>query len=276
MPAFLKQPGPDDAIIVYFSGHGFRDAAGKMYLAPIDCNPDDLLNSAIAVEWFRQKLAECKAHFKLLILDSCHAGSEKGESDGKSLTAKDIGEPFQDLEGVVTLASSTAKEKSQIWEEKQQSLFSYWLNQGLRGNADDNNDNAVDIDELYKYVYRHVTRTAKLTQPLPQTPVRIVRSGTPDVPVVAYLQPLTLRQVIADTAEQMADAIEERQDRTRSACWNSSTTRSWANCWGPISACWAATAPRNWSASSRSRRRQVHRRRSPPPAIGHPRAGPET
>jgi uncharacterized caspase-like protein len=211
LPVWLKQPGPDDSIIVYFSGHGFRDAAGKMYLAPIDCNPDDLVKSAIPVEWFRQQLAECKAHFKLLVLDSCHAGSEKGESDGKSLSAKDIGEPFRDLEGVVTLASSMANEKSQIWEEKQQSLFSYWLNQGLRGHADDNNDNAVDIDELYKYVYRNVTRTAKLTQPLAQTPVRIVRSGTPDVPVVANLQPLTLRQVIADTAEQMADAIEARK-----------------------------------------------------------------
>ncbi len=74
LPAWLKQPGPDDSIIVYFSGHGFRDASGKMYLAPIDGNPEDLVNSAISVEWFRQQLAECKAHFKLLILDSCHAG----------------------------------------------------------------------------------------------------------------------------------------------------------------------------------------------------------
>ena len=211
LPAWLKQPGPDDTVLVYFTGHGFRDANGKMYLAPIDVNPDDLVKTGIAVEWFREQIASCKARFKLLILDSCHAGSEKGEGDQREVVAKDLGEPFKELEGVVTLASSTAKEKSQIWEAKKQSLFSYWLNQGLRGNADENSDGVVDIDELYKYVYRNVTRTAKLHQPLPQTPVRIVRSGTPDVPTVTKLKPLTLRQVLTDTAERLADAIEERK-----------------------------------------------------------------
>ena len=211
LAAWLKQPGAEDTLLVYFSGHGFRDAAGRMYLAPIDCNPDDLAKTGIAIEWFRQQIAGCKARFKLLVLDSCHAGSEKGDGNERSVVANDLGEPFKDLEGVVTLASSTAKEKSQIWDDKQQSLFSYWLNQGLRGHADENGDGVVDVDELYKYVYRNVTRTAKARMPLPQTPVRIVRSGTPDVPAVARLLPLPLRQVLADMAEQLADAVQERK-----------------------------------------------------------------
>lgn len=211
LSAFLQLPGPEDTVMVYFSGHGFRDASGKMYLGPIDCNPEDLSKTGIAVEWFRGQIAGCKAKFKLLVLDSCHAGSEKGDDDSQSVVPTDLGATFKDLEGVVTLASSTAKEKSQIWEEKHQSLFSYWLNQGLRGNADENNDGAVDIDELYKYVYRNVTRTAKARHPLPQTPVRIVRSGTPDVPAIGRLQPLTLRQVLSDMAEQLADTLAERQ-----------------------------------------------------------------
>ena len=211
LPVWLRQPGPEDTVLVYFTGHGFRDANGKMFLAPIDVNPDELIKTGIAVEWFREQIAGCKARFKLLILDSCHAGSEKGEADSRAVVSKDLGEPFKELEGVVTLASSTAKEKSQIWEAKRQSLFSYWLNQGLRGHADENSDGVVDVDELYKYVYRNVTRTAKLHQPLPQTPVRIVRSGTPDVPAVAKLRPLTLRQVLTDTAERLTDAIEERK-----------------------------------------------------------------
>jgi len=56
-----------------------------------------------------------------------------------------------------------------------------------------------------------VTRTARATQPLPQTPVRIVRTGTPDVPAVAKLRPLTLRQILTDMAEQLANALEERK-----------------------------------------------------------------
>jgi hypothetical protein len=164
----------------------------------------------VPVQWLREQIAGCAAGFKLLVLDACHAGSEKGD-DETGIAAKDLGEPFKDLAGVVTIASSTGDEKSQIWEDKQQSLFSYWLNVGLRGNADENGDSQVDIDELYKFVHRNVTRSAKARFPRAQTPVRIVRSGTPDVPVVVQLQPTTLRDVLADMADQLATSLDERK-----------------------------------------------------------------
>ena len=66
-------------------------------------------------------------------------------------------------------------------------------------------------NELYKYVYDNVKRTAERHMPLKQTPVRIVRPGTEGVPVVARLAPMTLRQVIGDTAQQIADAIADRK-----------------------------------------------------------------
>jgi uncharacterized caspase-like protein len=213
LPRLFERVEPGDSLVVYFSGHGFRDAAGKLYLAPLDCDPADPTASGVPVEWLREQIASCRAAFKLLVLDACHAGSEKGDDDDAeaSVAAKDLGDLFRNLEGVVTIASSTADEKSQLWDDKQHSLFSYWLNQGLKGHADENSDGAVDIDELYKFVYRNVTNTAKAQFPLPQTPVRIVRSGTPDVPVVVRLRPQTLREILSDIAEQLADKINERR-----------------------------------------------------------------
>ena len=213
LPAWLKQPGPRDTILVFFSGHGFRDAAGKMYLAPIDIDPENAATTGIPIEWFREQIGACPAGFKLLVLDACHAGSEKGEDDRVGVAAKDLGDPFQNLEKVVTLASSTADQKSQIWEDKRQSLFSYWLNQGLKGHADKDNDGIVDVDELYEYVSRNVKHTSEVYFPRPQTPVRIVRSGVSGVPAVVRLQPQTLRQVISDMAEQMSDVLLERRIR---------------------------------------------------------------
>jgi uncharacterized caspase-like protein len=45
IPEFLKQPGPEDSIIIFFSGHGFKDPQGRLYLAPLDCDPANPLVS---------------------------------------------------------------------------------------------------------------------------------------------------------------------------------------------------------------------------------------
>jgi len=211
IPAWLDLPEPQDQVVVYFTGHGFRDADGKMYLAPIDCDPAHPVETGIPVEWFREQIARCRANFKLLIIDSCHAGSEKGEDEDKyEVVAKELGEPFRDLTNVVTLASSTGDEKSQIWEDKQQSLYSYWLNQGLKGHADENGDNAVDVDELNKFVYQNVVRSAKKHFPRPQTPVRIVRTGVEGAPIVLQLKPLGLKDVLNDMSEQLTTSLAEQ------------------------------------------------------------------
>lgn len=211
LPEWLAKPGPEDQIVVYFTGHGFRDDEGHMYLAPLDCDPANPAATGIPIEWMRDQIAGCRARVKLLVLDACHAGSEKSiEEENEGVVAKDLAAPFRDLADVVTLASSTGEEKSQLWEEKRQSLFSYWLNQGLKGHADENGDGDVDIDELNKYVYRNVTHIAKDRFSREQTPVRIVRPGAPGVPTVLRLQPQSLRQVISDMANELAWAMQDR------------------------------------------------------------------
>ncbi len=127
----LKRVRPEDGILVYFSGHGIRDENGKLYLAPVDTVPEDPAGTAIPVEWLRGQIAGCPARLKLLVLDACHAGSEKGTDDKRNPSAEDLGQEFKSLQGVVTLASCKADETSKVWADKRQSLFSYWLNQGF-------------------------------------------------------------------------------------------------------------------------------------------------
>lgn len=200
----------DDQVLIFFSGHGYRDDAGRLYLATTNCDPKNPAETGVPVEWLRDQLAKCPAKYKLLVLDACHAGSDKGEETVKDVVAKDLGEPFRDVAGVMTLASSTADEKSQLWEEKEQSLFTYWLNQGLRGHADENGDSEVDIDELNKYVHRNVTRVAKQRFNRAQTPVRIFR-GAAGVPVVMKLNPLSLKALMSDIAEQLSWSLDDRE-----------------------------------------------------------------
>ena len=208
---WLGKAGPNDTVLVYFTGHGFQDKEGKMYLAPIDCDPKDPSATGIPIEKVREQIAGCKAGLRVLVLDACHAGSEKGETEDHELTTKDLQSVFENLEGVVTLASCKANEKSLIWDDKQQSLFSYWFNQGLRGHADRDSNGAVDIDELYKFVERRVRNTAEARFRRPQTPVRIVRTGVTGVPNVVKLKPQGLKVTLADVAEQLAITLGEQQ-----------------------------------------------------------------
>jgi hypothetical protein len=206
----LVRLGPQDDVLVYFSCHGFRDSDGKLYLAQIDCDPANPAPGGIPVAWLREQLAACKAKFKLLLIDACHGGAEKGDEAGSGVAARDLGTPFGDLASVVTLASSQGDEKSLVWYEKRQSLFTYWVNQGLKGHADQNGDGRVTIDELYEYVFENVTDVAERYFGRKQTPVRIVRSGTPGVPVVVSLNPHTLKGMLDDMAEQLATAMQLR------------------------------------------------------------------
>ena len=81
LPGWLKQAGPADQVLVFFSGHGFRDSQGQLYLAGLDCDPRDPAAGGVPVAWLRDQLAACPAKVKLLIIDACHAGSEKGGPD---------------------------------------------------------------------------------------------------------------------------------------------------------------------------------------------------
>lgn len=212
LPTWLSQPGPDDSVLVYFSGHGFQGTDGKMYLAPLDFEKSKPAETGLSVDWLRDQIAKCKARFKLLIIDSCHAGSEKDAIDDASeITAGSLGDQFRSLEGVVTLASCRSEQKSLIWREKQRSLYSYWLTEGLKGHADRDSDGNVDIDELHKYVGRRVAYTADVRFPREQTPVRIIGPRVTGVPAVVQLNPQPLRKLLANMAEHIADLMDEHR-----------------------------------------------------------------
>ena len=203
---WLRGSGKNDTVIIYFSGHGFRDATGKMYLAPLDTDPANLAATAIPVTWLRDQIANCKAALKVLVLDACHAGTLKGGME-TNVGPQDL-EMFKKLEGVVTLASSTADQPSQMWAEKTQSLFTCWLAQGLKGNADADGNGEINIDELYGYVYHNVSETAKAKNPiLQQNPVREIGVVIKGQPVVLYLKPQSLDELLSEMAKQLSDAI---------------------------------------------------------------------
>ena len=210
VPRWLQKCRSGDQVLVYFSGHGVRDAGGTLYLAPNDVDPAKLAETCLSLSWFRDQIADCEAGTKILILDACHAGTSKGNDalPGNNAGADAIGATFKDVPGVVTLASSTAAEESQLWPQREQSLFSYWLNQGLKGHADRDADDRIDVDELFQYVRDNVTRSAD--QAHPQHPVRNIGPDVEGVPAVTRLQPMTSEQLLNQVTDELAWAMKDR------------------------------------------------------------------
>ena len=127
--------GEYQRVLLYFSGHGFRDSQGRLYFAPPDCDRQDLPLTGLPQSLVKQLLDGCtRVPVKLLVLDCCHAGEGRGEGVGES--SSKLAGVFRSAKGLLTLASCLDDEVSLEWEAKQHGLFTYWLCQGLKGGGE--------------------------------------------------------------------------------------------------------------------------------------------
>lgn len=149
---------PNDTVLFFLSGHGVL-LDGRAYFVPVEA--DQAFQEMVSIAELRRILRKSKAQRRVLILDACHSGGEKS-----SETAK-MSQSFEDdlradSEGIVTLASCRAEETSLEAPSKGHGLFTYWLIQGLKGEADTTGDrnHRIDILELYRFVSDRVKQEA--------------------------------------------------------------------------------------------------------------------
>ena len=119
---WLAKRAETESVLLYFGGHGFRDGENHLYLATKDCDPKDPQPGGIPVAWLREQLIQCAARSKLLILDTCHAGSARSPSAQNAVTAKELQDFFQQTQGLVTLASCSGDQQSYLWPATNQSF----------------------------------------------------------------------------------------------------------------------------------------------------------
>lgn len=150
----------NDRVVVYFSGHGFIKA-GRGYLAPWDVDPAKPETTAYPMDLLGSVLTnKVAAQSKLLLLDACHAGKITSETTDVAV----VGQLHQLPKALLTFTSTRAAERS--YEDPKLStgfgLFTYFLVQGLLGNADnDPCDGVITADELVEYVRGEVRNYAR-------------------------------------------------------------------------------------------------------------------
>jgi hypothetical protein len=64
----LKQAGPEDQVVIYYSGHGKLDPGGNLYLAGRDTDPESLDPTAFAAADIQKYVAESRRRHGSLFL----------------------------------------------------------------------------------------------------------------------------------------------------------------------------------------------------------------
>src|SRR5262249_12616139 len=73
----LSKAKVGDTVLVYFAGHGDLDDRGQGFLIPQDCRKEQFGLTALRTEQLKDLLHQSKASQKLLVLDCCHAGTQR-------------------------------------------------------------------------------------------------------------------------------------------------------------------------------------------------------
>lgn len=159
MEDMFAKADENDLILFYFSGHG-----EKQGLLPIDYNGYD---NVLEHQTIRDVLAKSKAKYQICITDACYSGKMEetltSKADSYSETEKSriqqlYRSPLLDFDNksLALLMSSQAQETSVENSGLRQGIFSHFLLRALKGEADNNNDRAVTLDEAFRYVQKHV------------------------------------------------------------------------------------------------------------------------
>jgi LysM repeat protein len=168
---FFADRNRDDLLLLYFSGHGIRNGQGQLFLAANDTEINILEATGIPAEFVTYAMNNSRSQRQLLILDCCNSGAFAHGSKSVSAVGKSMGiahafegSGFGRVVLTATDATQYAWEGENVIGDTQKSVFTHFLIEGLKGDADQNGDGRIDVDELYDYAYEQVVlRTPKQT-----------------------------------------------------------------------------------------------------------------
>ena len=157
LKAMADATEPDDLLLFYYSGHG-DEAGGESYLVARDGRHLVLSDTAVPVMRIKQIMDAAPARAKVILLDACHSGADIGKKGPQPMTQEFIARVFEQAEGMAILASCKQGQLSYEWRAQERSVFTHYLLEALKGEADRDGKGFVTVQDAS----RHVTNGVKL------------------------------------------------------------------------------------------------------------------
>jgi len=151
----------DDTVIIFFAGHGAPEDE-KTYWVTYNANIDDLYGTALSNDEISDMFDRIEAKKMIAFLDSCYSAATVHRTDRKRGVTI-VKDPFQKFKGKgrVIITSSDGEEQSLEIDKFGHGVFTYHLAKALKGEADENKDGYVELDEVWDYVKYRVSDTAR-------------------------------------------------------------------------------------------------------------------
>jgi hypothetical protein len=170
---WLRQAIEEDVIVIYFAGHGSPDSPDSpqnLYLLPYDSRYDAIASTGFPMWDVETALKRfIKARRVVVLADACHsggvgAGFDMARRAAKDMQANRISSGLQNLasvgEGIAVISASDDRQFSAESAKfgGGHGVFTHFLLEGLKGQADYNKDGQVTLGELIPFLSEHVRR----------------------------------------------------------------------------------------------------------------------
>src|SRR5437879_822239 len=171
--ALFSDAGRDDQLLLYFSGHGVKDDAGRLHFITRDSDSRLLASTAVSAVFVRDQMDRTKSRRVIVLLDCCYAGAFP--PGARHRAGRRVEFPQLNSRGRAVITSSSEVEYAYevsnnpvatVTGRSAPSVFTGVLVHGLRtGAADLDGDGLIEVNELYDYVYQQVRATAPQQNP---------------------------------------------------------------------------------------------------------------
>jgi hypothetical protein len=171
-----RKASREDTVFIFYAGHGAvetdpanPDGDGfEKYLLPYDADLNDLYTTSISMDEVRKIFQRILAERLIFIADTCYSGASGGRTILASKTRANLSDKFFERiskgKGRVIISSCSANEISKEDDSLQHGIFSYFLLEGLKGQADQDGDGVITVSELFSYISRKVPEASAQDQ----------------------------------------------------------------------------------------------------------------
>ncbi|USQ87225.1 caspase family protein [Streptomyces phaeoluteigriseus] len=158
-PVYRASEEATDTLLVYFAGHGMRDAdSADLYLALGDSR-EHLGYTAVAYQHLRTALRSARARRKVVVLDCCFSGRAARALSGSDVLAAEAA-----VDGAYVLTASPRDRIALAPDGERYTAFTGELLTVLRHGVEDGPE-LIDLDTLYRVL---LERLRAKNRPLPQ------------------------------------------------------------------------------------------------------------